>query len=80
MNKNGFTLIELVVVIVIVGILAVVAAPKFMNTQSEARIATLKAAKSIIEGANNVVYGKAAMLGREFGANVVESIVINNWS
>ncbi|MGQ5486757.1 type IV pilin protein [Photobacterium damselae] len=33
MKRNGFTLIELVVVIVILGILAVVAAPKFLNLQ-----------------------------------------------
>ncbi|WP_422768146.1 type IV pilin protein [Photobacterium leiognathi subsp. mandapamensis] len=42
MKKNGFTLIELVVVIVILGILAVVAAPKFMNLQVDARNASLK--------------------------------------
>ena len=42
MKKNGFTLIELVVVIVILGILAVVAAPKFMNLQNDARNASLK--------------------------------------
>ncbi len=32
-KQKGFTLIELVVVIVILGILAVTAAPKFMNLQ-----------------------------------------------
>ena len=31
MRESGFTLIELIVVIVILGILAVTAAPKFMN-------------------------------------------------
>lgn len=34
--KNGFTLIELVVVIVILGILSVTALPKFINLQSDA--------------------------------------------
>ena len=33
-RQQGFTLIELIVVIVILGILAVTAAPKFMNLTS----------------------------------------------
>ena len=42
MQQRGFTLIELVIVIVILGILAVTAAPRFVDFQTDARIATLE--------------------------------------
>ncbi|WP_219592386.1 prepilin-type N-terminal cleavage/methylation domain-containing protein, partial [Aeromonas salmonicida] len=35
-KQAGFTLIELVIVIIILGILAVTAAPKFLNLQGDA--------------------------------------------
>ncbi len=38
-KQAGFTLIELVVIIIILGILAVIAAPQFINLQSDARVA-----------------------------------------
>ncbi len=42
-SKNrGFTVIELLIVVVIIGILATIAAPKFSNTKEKAYSATMK--------------------------------------
>src|SRR6201982_2230668 len=42
MNRKGFTLIELMIVVVIIGILAGIAIPKFANTKEKAYIASMK--------------------------------------
>tara|TARA_R110002050_G_scaffold60_1_gene492 strand:+ start:1770 stop:2297 length:528 start_codon:yes stop_codon:yes gene_type:complete len=67
-KQQGFTLIELVVVIIILGILAVTAAPKFINLQGDARASALSGMKAAIQGANTLVYSKAALAGKEKGA------------
>jgi MSHA pilin protein MshB len=41
-TENGFTLIELVVVIIILGIIAIIALPKFIDLGQNAKIATVK--------------------------------------
>lgn len=64
-RQGGFTLIELVVVIVILGILAVTAAPRFLNLQDDARDATLEGLKGSLQGAAGIVYGKSAIAGVE---------------
>ncbi|WED21543.1 prepilin-type N-terminal cleavage/methylation domain-containing protein [Vibrio sp. JC009] len=74
-RQSGFTLIELVVVIVILGILAVTAAPRFLNLQSEARASTLQGMVGAMQGAASVVYAKSAMEGEESDALTVGSDV-----
>ncbi|MEZ9892951.1 type II secretion system protein [Vibrio lentus] len=64
-RQGGFTLIELVVVIVILGILAVTAAPRFLNIQDDAKDATLQGLTGAIQGASSIVYGKSAIEGKE---------------
>ena len=64
-RQGGFTLIELVVVIVILGILAVTAAPRFLNLQDDARTSSLEGLKGAMSGAAGIVYGKAAIDGLE---------------
>ena len=64
-SSGGFTLIELIVVIVILGILAVTAAPKFMNLQGDAKAASLKGVQAALNSAKSMVYAKALLNSSE---------------
>lgn len=51
-QQSGFTLIELVAVIVILGALSVVALPRFLNLQDEADTAALEGVKGALAAGN----------------------------
>ncbi|WP_276307877.1 prepilin-type N-terminal cleavage/methylation domain-containing protein [Alteromonas flava] len=57
--KQGFTLIELIIVIVILGVLAATAAPRFLNFSSDARIAAIESLEGSMKTASDLVNMKA---------------------
>lgn len=78
-QQSGFTLIELIVVIVILGILAATALPKFADLTTDARWASAQGALGSVQSAMNIVHGTALVRGATgaTGTVTVEGSTIN---
>ncbi len=64
-RRGGFTSVELIVVLEIIGILTVIAMIVFFNIQSSARQVSIENLKTAIEKAATLVHGKASLIGLE---------------
>lgn len=72
-NNAGFTLIELVMVIIVLGTLAVIALPKFINLKSDANRAVIKGAVGSVESAISLFKSKTLTSGIHVTAQVTFS-------
>ncbi len=62
-SQKGFTLIEIIAVLVILGIVAAVAVPKYLYIQNEARVKSAKGAVSEIKGRASSLYATKLLSG-----------------
>lgn len=57
-NQKGFTLIEIIAVLILLGILAAVAVPKYIELTAEAEAKSVAAVKAELQARANMYYGK----------------------
>ena len=74
-NNKGFTLIEIIAVIIIMGILAAVAVPKFFSMQEDAKRAALNGALSEAAARFNHAFSRYILDWKAAPFNVANSLI-----
>ena len=74
MKHKGFTVVELIIVIVLIGILSVVAGPKLISITAKASAATIDGATGALKSAMNIAYGTAASENKQSNSTATVTV------
>ncbi len=79
-NERGFTLIEIIAVLVILGILAAVAVPKYLDLQTEAKTKAAQGQVAEIKSTLNLAYARHFMKNSAAPASAALVITEAGWT
>lgn len=78
MNKRGFTLVEIVMILVLLGILAAVAVPKYFDLKSKAELQTAKAVAAEYQARINGKFAEVILQGENCSFSRTTAITTAN--
>jgi MSHA pilin protein MshA len=78
-NEKGFTLIEIIAVIIIMGILAAVAVPRFFSMQEDAKIAALNGGLSEAAARFNHAFAKFILVEKKAPADIATDLASTDY-
>ncbi|WP_153915597.1 type II secretion system protein [Shewanella sp. TC10] len=70
-QNQGFSLIELVAVIILLGVIAVIAAPRFINLSQDAKAKTMLSVGAGMKSALSILHSKALIEGKDSGEDEI---------
>ena len=77
--KNGFTLIELIIVLAIMAILGAIAVPNFSSTSAKARLKADIQSARVIENAKDLYENETGNIMSETAQEIIENLVSNGY-